>query len=142
VSEPYEDIRNLLGTYCERIDSGDFASVAELFADGVLLDDKGAEIARGAAQCAALWTRIIRLYDGSPRTRHMVAAPVIELDGDTATCRSSYVVFQGLPNGRFEPICGGRYRDTFAWDSSGWHFTSRMFFLDQIGDLSHHLEGM
>lgn len=142
MSEPYEEIRNLLGTYCERIDAGDFAALGELFADGALLDEHGAEIARGADQVAALYTRITRLYDGSPRTRHMVAAPVIELDGDTATCRSSYVVFQRLPNGRVETIAGGRYRDTFAWTYGAWHFTSRTFFLDQIGDMSHHLEGL
>ncbi len=39
-------IRNLLGTYCERIDAGDFDGVGALFGAGALADEHGAELAR------------------------------------------------------------------------------------------------
>lgn len=139
MTPPYEAVRNLLGTYCQLIDAGDFDALGELFTEAVLLDDRGREAARGAASATALWNALIKRYDGSPRTRHTVSAPVIEVDGDTAVCRSSYVVFQQTGAGRLEPICAGRYRDTFACSDGQWRFASRQFFLDQMGDMSQHM---
>jgi ketosteroid isomerase-like protein len=135
----YEAIRNLLGTYCEVMDAGDFVALGELFADGVLQDDKGREIARGAEAVTSLWSAMVRLYDGSPRTRHLVTGPVIEVDGESATCRSSFAVLQQVSGGPLEPVAAGRYRDEFACTHGRWHFTTRQFFLDQEGDMSRHM---
>lgn len=136
---PHEAIRNLLGTYCERMDAGDFDGLGALFADACLQDHKGREIARGAQATAALWRSMVRLYAGSPRTRHLVSGPVIEVDGAAAECRSSFAVLQHQPDGPLVPVAAGRYRDTFSCTDGRWHFTSRQFFLDQTGDLSMHM---
>jgi ketosteroid isomerase-like protein len=136
---PYEAIRNLLGTYCELIDAGDFDGLGALFADAVLLDERGRTAARGSADATALWSGFIKRYDGSPRTRHTFSGPVITVEGDTATCRSSFVVFQQLRPGRLEPIAAGRYLDQLACTDGEWRFTSRQFFLDQTGDVSQHM---
>jgi 3-phenylpropionate/cinnamic acid dioxygenase small subunit len=137
---PYEAIRNLLGTYCELIDAGDFEGLGCLFANATLTDDRGRIAARGAADATALWTGLIKRYDGSPRTRHTVSGPVIEVREDgTASCRSAFVVFQQLGPGRLEPIASGRYRDEFACTDEEWRFTSRQFFLDHTGDVSQHM---
>jgi 3-phenylpropionate/cinnamic acid dioxygenase small subunit len=140
---PYEQIRNLLGTYCRLIDTGDFDALGALFADAVLLDDEGRVAAEGAKAATALWTAIIRRYDdGTPKTRHATINPVITLedDGASAVCEASFVVLQQI-NSRIEAIAAGRYRDTFAAAEGTWHFTSRQFFLDQLGDVSHHMIG-
>ncbi len=42
----------------------------------------------------------------------------------------------GLP---LQPILAGRYHDRFARDEDGWHFTERRFFIDLVGDVSHHM---
>jgi hypothetical protein len=42
-----DEIRNLLGLYCDRIDAGDFADVGSLFEHGALADESGNELARG-----------------------------------------------------------------------------------------------
>ena len=42
-----EEVRTLLGQYCERIDLGDFDGVGKLFADGGLADEHGNVLARG-----------------------------------------------------------------------------------------------
>jgi ketosteroid isomerase-like protein len=139
VSEAHEAIRNLLGSYCEVMDAGDWDGLGALFAQGALLDDKQREIARGAAAVTALWTAMVRRYDGSPRTRHLVSGPIIEVDGDTATCRSSFLALQQVDGGPLQPLAAGRYRDTFAIMDGRWQFTSRQFFLDQEGDLSQHM---
>ena len=136
----HEQIRNLLGRYCEHMDAGDFEGLAALFADAHLADEHGTVFATGSAEVLAMWTAQTILYDGSPRTRHVTANPVIEVEGDVATCTSSYVVFQGLDGFPLQPIVTGRYADTFARDVSGhWHWTERRYALDHIGDLSHHL---
>ena len=135
----HEAIRNLLGIYCEVMDAGDFAALGAMFADGRLLDDREREIARGAEAVTALWTAMVRLYDGSPRTRHLVTGPVIDVDGDTATCRSSFAVLQQVADGPLEPVAAGRYRDAFVRADGGWRFASRQFFLDQEGDLRRHM---
>jgi 3-phenylpropionate/cinnamic acid dioxygenase small subunit len=138
VSEAHEAVRNLLGSYCEAMDAGDWMAFGALFERGELQDERGRVIARGAAAVTDLWTRMVRLHDGSPRTRHLVTGPVIEVDGGTATCRSSFAVLQQVGDGPLQPIAAGRYRDTFSADG-GWHFTSRQFLLDQEGDLSQHM---
>lgn len=145
MSDAHEAIRNLLGRYCELMDAGDFAGLAELFAEATLADEQGRVFATGADEVRAMWDRQTIRYDGSPRTRHITANPVIEVTGDTATCRSSYVVFQATDTLALQPIVAGRYVDEFAVDefardsSEGWHWTQRRYIIDQVGDLSHHL---
>lgn len=140
MSDAHEQIRNLLGRYCERMDAGDFAGLAELFADATLADEHGNVFAAGADEVRAMWERQTILYDERPRTRHVTANPVITVDGDAAASTSSYVVFQGTDDLTLQPIVTGRYADTFARDDSGeWRFRQRRYAIDHVGDLSHHL---
>jgi hypothetical protein len=135
-----DEIRNLLGAYCERIDLGDFDGVGALFADGVLADEHGTELARGAEAVAAFYAAGTKRHDdGTPRTKHVVANSIIEVDGDTATARSSYVVFQATAVVPLQPIIAGRYTDTFVRADDAWSFAERRFFVDLVGDLSDHL---
>jgi 3-phenylpropionate/cinnamic acid dioxygenase small subunit len=137
-----DGIRNLLGRYCELIDAGDFDAVGELFADGVLADENGNELARGAAAVADMYRRVDKLYDDSPRTKHLVTNTVIDLDSDGggATARSSYLALQATDGFALQPIITGSYRDRFVRDESGeWRFAERRFSVDLVGDLSAHL---
>jgi 3-phenylpropionate/cinnamic acid dioxygenase small subunit len=139
----HEEIRNLLGRYCELMDAGDFAGLAALFADASLADEQGNVFATGAAAIQAMWDGQTVLYDGTPRTRHITANPVIDVDeaAGTATCRTSYIVFQGTDALPLQPIITGRYADQFRRDDSGaWQFAERRYAVDHVGDLSHHLK--
>ena len=139
--ESAQAIENLLGEYCERIDAGDFAGVGELFAHGALADEHGTELARGADAVAAFYAKGTRLHDGRPRTKHLVVNTVLDVDeaGGTATVRSSYLVLQAVEGHALQPIITGRYRDAFARVEGTWRFAERRFFVDLVGDLSHHL---
>lgn len=137
-----EAIRTLLYRYCELMDAGDFDGVAALFIDAKLTDESGAVIAEGREDALRLWSKGTRLHDGSPRTRHITANSIIDVDeaAGIATARSSYVVFQATDGLPLQPIITGRYRDKFACGVERvWHFTERCFFVDQVGDLSNHL---
>lgn len=135
----HEQIRNLLGTYCEVMDAGDWDRLGALFADGVLTDGDGNELARGADAVARLYAGMVVLHDGSPRTRHLTTNPVVSVGGDTATCRSSFAVLQQVGDEPLLPIAAGRYRDRFTCVDGAWRFAERAFHLDQVGDLSQHL---
>ncbi len=137
---PHEEIRNLLGRYCELMDAGDWTGLAELFSEAVLTDFEGREAARGYDGVLRLYGDGTQTYDGSPRTRHLTANSVIEVDGDSAVARSSFVVFQATDALALQPIAAGRYRDRFECRDGQWRFVARAFALDQMGDLSQHLK--
>ncbi|MFS3129629.1 nuclear transport factor 2 family protein [Nocardioides sp. Bht2] len=136
-------IANLLYRYAEAIDGGDLVAAADLFARAEvrLAGDRRVQ---GSAPMLALWQQNVRIHPcGTPRTKHVISNPIIEVDeaAGTANCRSYYTVFQATPALPLQPICSGRYHDTFARDGDGtWHFATRDYsLLDLIGDLSDHL---
>jgi 3-phenylpropionate/cinnamic acid dioxygenase small subunit len=137
--QAYEDIRNLLGTYCDVMDSADWEALGAMFSDARIVDDRGREIAAGKEAVTGLWTAMVHLYDGSPCTRHLVSGPVIEVRDTAATCRSSFLVTQKVPHGELVLVAAGRYHDKLHVRNGRWTFTERTFFLDQEGDMSKHL---
>jgi 3-phenylpropionate/cinnamic acid dioxygenase small subunit len=151
MSDAHEQIRNLLGRYCELMDAGHFAGLAELFSHATLADEHGTVFATGSAEVLALWQAQTMLYpvpgraerEGSPRTRHVTANPVIDLDEPTGTAEvsSSYVVFQQTDALALQPIITGRYFDVFTRHDGSWRWTQRRYAVDHVGDLSHHLRG-
>jgi 3-phenylpropionate/cinnamic acid dioxygenase small subunit len=138
VSEAHEEIRNLLGRYCELMDAGDFEGVADLLAHATLRDDHGNEVAAGHDAVLALYAATI-LHDGSPRTRHLTTNTILDVDGGTARARSAFVVLQATDALALQPIIAGRYRDRFERVNGAWRFTERAFAVDLVGDLSQHL---
>jgi SnoaL-like domain len=156
MSDAHEAIRNLLGTYCELIDAGDFDGLAGLFAHADLSDERGTVFCTGSEQMAKMWHAQTMLYDGSPRTRHITANPIIDIDetAGTARVRSTYIVYQGALHQRagqpagelgeddiaLQPIITGRYFDRFVRAEDGtWRWRERSYAVDHLGDLSHHL---
>lgn len=134
-------ITNLLYRYAECIDSGDFAGAAALFAMArVKVGDAWLE---GSAPMAALWHKTVRLYPcGTPRTRHVITNPIVEIDeaAGTATCRSYYTVLQATDDLPLQVICAGRYHDAFVRTDGAWHFATRDYSLfDYAGNMSAHL---
>ena len=136
-----DEVRNLLGEYCERIDAGDFTGVGELFEHGALADATGRELARGTVAVTKFYEAGTLLHDGAPRTKHLVTNIVLDIDEDRglATARSSYLVLQQVGTGPLQPIITGRYHDSFERREGRWRFAERRFFVDLAGDLRAHL---
>ncbi len=139
-------IENLLYTYAERIDAGDFDGVADLFAHGRIHgipDGPPDTVFTGRQAVRDLYGASTRIYEdsGTPKSKHLTSNAIIAVDDDagTATCRSYFCVLQATDDLPLQPIVTGRYHDTFHRIEGEWWFESRTMHLDQTGDLSQHL---
>ena len=135
-------IENLLYSYANAIDDGDYEAIGALFEHAAIALEDGTPIATGAAAVTALYSATTRKYeDGTPRTHHVTTNPLIEVaaDGSTAVCRSRFTVFQQTELVNLQPIIAGRYTDTFTCVDGTWRFTERRMRPTLYGDLSQHL---
>lgn len=137
-------ITNLLYRYAELMDSGRFEDLEhELFSRArFTVVPPPAEQIDGAAMTALIVRTTIRHADGTPRTKHVITNPFVEIGpgADTATCRSYYTVLQQTDTLPLQPIVAGRYHDRFARIDGEWRFTERDYtMLDMVGDVSQHL---
>lgn len=130
------EIAELLYRYAELIDAGDFDGVGRLLGRGSFMGVAGAET---IATLFANTTRRHPDHGNTPRTRHLVLNPIIEVDSGTARARSVFCVVQQTDTVALTPIVVGRYADTFAHDGQGWYFTERTVDVEMVGDVSDHL---
>ncbi|GLR66069.1 hypothetical protein GCM10010909_07470 [Acidocella aquatica] len=135
-------IPNLLYTYAELFDAGDFPGAARLFNHGALVI--GGQRIAGEEAIAELWRGWVQLYaGGSPRTRHLTTNPIITLapDGNAASCRSQWTVLQATEAYALQIVATGRYEDKFQHMDGEWRFTERLYArVDFTGDTSAHLK--
>jgi ketosteroid isomerase-like protein len=138
-----EAITKLIYTYAERIDAGDFAGVAEVFADATLTFEGFGDAVAGRDAVEALYARTTRRYeDGTPRTKHVMTNVMVDVadDGQTASSRSYFTVLQAVPGElALQPVIAGRYRHTYAHIESRWRVATMHITIDLMGDLGHHM---
>ena len=138
------EIIELLYRYAELIDAGDFDGVGALLSKASF-GGTGPQGVSGADNIAKLFAATTRRYPDhgdTPRTRHLVLNPIVDLAGHTATTRSTFCVVQDTESVPIQPIVVGRYFDTFGRGpdvSDGWHFTERKVEIQMIGNVSDHL---
>jgi 3-phenylpropionate/cinnamic acid dioxygenase small subunit len=135
------DITELLYRYAELIDAGDFDGVGALLSKASFggTGPQGVSGVDNIAKLFAATTRRYPEYGNTPRTRHLVLNPIIDLADNTATARSTFCVVQDTESVPIQPIVVGRYFDTFGRDADGWHFTERKVEIQMLGNVSDHL---
>ena len=97
----------------------------------------------GVAGVRQMYEMATRLYDdGTPKTKHNTSNVQIYVDDSagTARSRSYYAVTQATPDLPLQVIVTGHYHDTFHRVDGAWWFDTRTMFVDQVGDMSHHLK--
>ncbi len=136
------EITNLLYRYNELIDSGDLTGAVALFKHAQVKLTTSNEL-QGYEACLAFLQRAVIIYpDGTPKTKHLVTNPILEIDeaGGTAASRSQYTVFQATDELPLQVIAGGRYHDRFERVDGQWRFVYRDYTLaDLRGNTSQHL---
>lgn len=136
-------VTNLIATYAELVDDGDFAGVGALFADAVFHGSGVPAEGREAVE-KMLRDTVILYEDGTPRTHHATTNIAVEVDEEagTAAARSYVTVFQAPPGLPLQPIAAGRYKDRFERSGDGrWRFAERRVRIRLVGDVSGHLRG-
>jgi 3-phenylpropionate/cinnamic acid dioxygenase small subunit len=136
----YRAIENLVATYAELVDDGDFAGIGNLLAHATFSGGAGSVSGPDAIE-KMLRDNVIVYDDGTPRTKHVTTNLAIEVDEEagTAVSRSYFTALQALPDLPLQPIVSGRYQDRFERRGGQWRFAERRVRTDLIGDVSRHL---
>lgn len=137
----YQEIQQLVYGYAERIDAGDFETVAVLMSKAKIVFLPSAEVLEGSHQVLAANRLRVKIYPhtGTPCTTHYVNNLVIGLGDDEASAQSLFTVTQALENFPLQTIMSGRYYDRFVKEREVWRFSERTIAPDYFGDLSFHL---
>ena len=134
------ELEALVHEYARRLDEGNLDGVAALFEHATWRSDTTGQALRGIDEVRPVYDRVV-LYDGTPRTRHVITNLVIDLDhgATTAGARCYFTVIQGVvPGEPIQVILTGRYVDRFEKAGGSWRFADRLFITDLVGDLSRH----
>ena len=139
-------ITNLLHRYAELFDAGEHDACADLFAHAQIILDPDAPLVVDRAGILEIWRTMVIIHDdGTPRTKHIVTNPILDIDeaDGTATCRSYYTVLQQVHDGPLQPVAAGRYHDRFERVDGEWRFSERDYSkFDLVDDISWHLQNM
>ena len=118
--------------YAIGIDTKDFDLYGSIFADQVNIDFssyEGSSVPETTVLTRDQWVSRVRpLFTGLAATQHSMTNPVVNIDGDTASCRmymQAHHVFEPEKEDSWFTI-GGYYDDTLIRDAkspSGWNLT-------------------
>ena len=138
-----DEITDLIYTYADRIDAGDFEGVGAILGTGSLTFDAALDPISGPDAITKTYEATTRRFaNGTPNTKHVMTNVMVSIDPDEihASSKSYYTVLHALP-GEFalQPIIAGRYHDTFQKVNGKWQFLTMHIFVDLVGDLSTHL---
>lgn len=136
-------IQNIVYEYGYLIDAGDFAGIGRHFGDAILSSEGSDLHVTGAEAIQKHYEASARIYEdsGTPKTKHVFTNFMIEIDdsGVLASSKANYSVLQQTDDLPLQTIISGHYEHRYAKRDGTWRLTHKKFFVDQIGDLSHHL---
>ncbi len=140
----YHVILNLAHRYAEALDAADFEGLGELFAEGEVhlyashLGDP--QFYRGRDAVRTFYTGRMQLYDGNPRTRHVITNSIVEISdaGGTAQVRSYFQIFQQTQDLPLQIILSGRYEDSYQKHQGEWRLLRKIIRSDYLGQILGH----
>jgi ketosteroid isomerase-like protein len=134
--EDLEAIRELFHTYADLLDRRDLAGYSRLFTDDAEWHG-GRMRARGGPPAILAMLRERYHQDEPADDRHLVANPVIRIEGDRARATSRYAVIGRGLDGRPELRLIGEYVDDLRRGEDGrWRFAYRQARVDLAPDVT------
>ena len=112
-------IAELKNRYCHRIDSGDYEGWASLFTEDGVFD--AGEAFRGYDELLSFAADVFD--EQYAQTAHIVATPVIEVDGDSASGQFYLYFLTEAPDGTVS-WRQSRYEDEFERVDGEWRISS------------------
>ena len=133
-------IQRLVHSYPRCLDSGNLTALGTLFAEAAVhFEGRDDPVVNDPAEVTRMFADFVRLYDGVPRTRHLICNLIVEpgVPG-MASSTSTVLVVQDAPGLPLQPIITGDYRDRFVKHEGEWHFAERFITNDLFGNLGAH----
>jgi hypothetical protein len=136
----YLAIQALVHRYPRHLDSGDLTRLGQLFAQATVhFEGRPDPVVDDPAEITRMFADFVRLYEGIPRTRHMICNLIVEPDGPgMARATSAVFVLQDAPGVPLQPIITGDYADRFVKVEGDWRFSERFITNDLFGNLTAH----
>lgn len=125
--------------YCRLVDDGDFDGAARLCARATVKTSEG--VWHGEAEVRHLLAQI-RLYDGRPRTKHLLSVCDIQFaeHEEAATALVYVLVLQATDDLPLRLVQAKRFADVFLKDGDRWYLSTRDASVGELdGDLRHHV---
>ena len=119
------EIQDLLVAYCEAIDGNDYDALDDVFTADAYIDYTEAGGAKGTL--SEIKTYLSKALSPFSKTQHMIGLPLIKIEGDTATARTSLynpmvLNHNGAPHTFF---VGMWYCDKLVRTGQGWRISER-----------------
>jgi uncharacterized protein (TIGR02246 family) len=128
--EDCDAIWRLFMTYKDHLDQRDFKAYASLFTDdAVWIGNLGK--CQGPEQIENMLTKTLEVFaSDAERAHHLVLNPVIEVDGDSATAKSSWAFVTRSDSDAPVFSMLGTYYDELRRTEDGWKFSRRVAYSD------------
>ncbi len=113
-----------LARYCRAVDDHRFDQLAEIFTTDARLHTMGRTLA-GHDEILAFFGPMSATRPDRPATADALSNVLVELDGDTASVESDWMMLARNDTGATRIALAGRYRDRMARDGSTWRIADR-----------------
>jgi 3-phenylpropionate/cinnamic acid dioxygenase small subunit len=117
-------IRRVIDQYCRYLDDRRFAPLLELFAEDATFSTMGQALAGRVAMAAFFGPGDVVAAE-RPRATHVLSNCIVEVDGDTASAETDWVMIRRTGEGATIIELAGRYRDRLRRSAETWLFTER-----------------
>ena len=109
--------------YALGIDTRDFDLLRSIFTDEITMDFEDYSGQPAQTLSADAWVAGVKvLFTGLDATQHVMTNPIVDIDGESATCRMYMKAEHFLANdeGSFDYAIGGYYTDQLHKDRDRW----------------------
>lgn len=116
-------ISETLSAYCDSIDRGDLAALAEVFTDGVVMDMGHGAVFTGRARLLRLVQDVTAVWE---TTHHQCTNHLLRrYDGSSAAATSYVYAFHDAPDRDEAMHLWGRYTDELVKQDGAWRIALR-----------------
>jgi len=142
------EITALVHSYALLLDQGNMDGVTALFAHSTWHSEPAEVVVSGSEQVLQGSEAVkpvyagIKLYGGTPRTKHLITNLTVDVEpgASTASSQCYWTVIQGIvPGEPINVILSGQYIDEFHKVDGAWCFADRLIRVDLSGDSSKHV---
>ena len=136
-----QSVHNLIYSYAEYVDDGDFEAVGHLFARGSISFSPGRMTLHGEREVTRFYQGAVRLdpATGTTRTVHRVFNVILTETDSAVQARSRYEVSMHIEGQAPKIIATGRYFDSFRFEQGEPYFRHRKLVSEYLGDTREHL---